>query len=64
MADLKFYTVKGGNSEHNVKQLAYESQRMKATGIGALYTVVMQSIACQSLFGKDSGLYQNLTKSL
>ena len=33
------------------------------TGIGALYTVVMQDIACQSLFGKDSGLYQNLRKN-
>ena len=33
------------------------------TGINALYAVVMQGIACQYLFGKDSGLYQNLTKN-
>ena len=33
------------------------------TGINALYAVVMQGIACQYLFGKDSGLFQNLTKN-
>ena len=32
---------------------------MIPTDIDALYTVVMQGIACQSLFGKDFGLFDN-----
>ena len=35
---------------------------MVPTDNDALYTVVMQGIACRSIFGKDSGLYRNLTE--
>ena len=38
-----------------------KSKLFSATGISALHTVVVQSFACQSLFGKDSGLLHNPT---